>query len=53
MAKEIVSATIETDTMNEVRRAMKEEKRPSQSNMLQVLLDEALKTRKKKKNEGK
>lgn len=49
MAKEIVSATIEGTTMTEVRRIMDEDKRPSQSNMLQILLDEAIKARNKKK----
>ncbi len=49
MAKEIVSATIEDTTMNAVRKIMDEDKRPSQSNMLQILLDEAIAARNQKK----
>jgi len=43
MAKEIISATIEKDTANEVRKIAKKEKR-SFSQMIDLLLLKALKT---------
>ncbi len=49
MAKEILSATVETTTMDEVRRLQIDDKRPSVSNVIQILLDEAIEARKKKK----
>lgn len=52
MAKEILSATIDEIVMNNVRDEMERENRPSQSNMVEILLKEALNarihTRKKK-----
>jgi hypothetical protein len=49
MAKELLSATVERTTMDKVRKIMKEDKRPSQSNAVQILLDEAIAAREKKK----
>jgi hypothetical protein len=49
MATKKTTNTIEVDTLNEIAKIQKEDKRPSFSNTMQILLQEAIEARKKKK----
>lgn len=49
MATKKTTNTIDENTLREVARIKREDKRPSFSNTVQLLLDEAIEARKKKK----